>query len=62
MCENKEIKKCVKELNVCFDKLYKCFCKGKFCKECPFDELYCDCLLSRLQDLIEDLKEKKIKL
>lgn len=59
MRENKEIDECIKELDVCFDKLYKCFCKGKFCTECPFDELYCDCLLSNLQDLIEDLKEKQ---
>ena len=34
MCENKEIKECIRELDVCYDKLYKYFCEGKFCTEC----------------------------
>lgn len=62
MRENEEIKECIKELDACYDKLYKCFCEGKFCTECPFDELYCDCLLGRLQDSIEILKEKSDEL
>lgn len=33
MCENKEIKDCVKELGVCYDKLHKCFCEGKLCTD-----------------------------
>lgn len=57
MSENKEIKECIKELDACYDKLYKRFCEGKFCAECPLDEPYCDCLLSKLQDLIDALEE-----
>ena len=53
MSENKEIKDCVKELDSCYDKLYKYFCEGKLCTECPFGELYCDCLLSKLQKCSE---------
>lgn len=58
MSENKEIKECIKELDACYDKLYKRFCEGKFCTGCPLDEPYCDCLLSKLQDLIDALEEK----
>lgn len=57
MSENKEIKECIKELDSCYDKLYKRFCEGKFCAECLLDEPYCDCLLSKLQDLIDALEE-----
>lgn len=62
MCESKEIKECIKELDACYDKLYKCFCEGKLCTECPLGDLYCDCLLSNLQDSIEILKEKSDEL
>jgi hypothetical protein len=58
MSENKEIKECIKELDACYDKLCKRFCEGKFCAECPLDVLYGDCLLSKLQDLIDALGEK----
>ena len=56
MSENKEIKECIKELD---DKLYKRFCEGKFCAECPLDVLYGECMLCILQDSIEILKEKQ---
>lgn len=55
MSENKEIK----ELDACYDKLYKRFCEGKFCAECPLDVLYGECMLCILQDSIEILKEKQ---
>lgn len=58
MSENKEIKDCVKELGVCYDKLHKRFCEGKLCTECNLDEPYCDCLLTKLQDLIDALEEQ----
>lgn len=44
MSENKEIKECIKELDACYDKLYKRFCEGKFCAECPLDVLYGECM------------------
>ena len=53
----KEIDECVKELNGMYDKLHKRFCEGTFCTECNLDEPYCDCLLSKLQDLIDALEE-----
>lgn len=34
MSEYKEIDECVSELNDCYDKVYKCFCEGTFCKGC----------------------------
>lgn len=58
MSEYKEIKDCVKELGSCYDKLHKRFCEGELCTGCPLDEPYCDCLLSKLQDLIDALVEK----
>ena len=42
--ESKEIKECIKELDACYDKLYKRFCEGKFCAECPLDVLYGECM------------------
>lgn len=62
MCENKEIKECIKELDACYDKLYKCFCEGKFCGECHLEAPYCCCPLCILQDSIEILKEKSDEL
>lgn len=59
MSEKKEIKECIKELDACYDKLYKYFCEGKFCTECPLDEPFGDCLLSKLRDSIERLEEKQ---
>lgn len=53
----KEIDECVKELNGLYCKLYKRFCEGKFCAKYLLDEPYCDCLLSKLQDLIDALEE-----
>ena len=29
MCESKEIDECIKELDACYDKLYKCFYEGE---------------------------------
>ena len=54
---SEEIKECVKELNGMYDKLHKRFCEGKLCTECNLNEPYCDCLLSKLQDLIDALEE-----
>lgn len=62
MCESKEIKECIKELDACYDKLYKSFCEGKFCAECPLDVLYGECMLCILDDSIEILKEKSDEL
>ena len=58
MRENEEIKECIKELDAYYDKLYKCFCKGKLCTECNLDVPYGGCGLSILHDSIEILKEK----
>lgn len=60
--ENKEIKDCLKELDACYDKLYKCFCEGKFCTECNLGVPYDSCVLCILQDSIEILKEKSDEL
>lgn len=57
MSEYKEIDECVKELNGLYDKLHERFCEGKLCTECNLNESYCDCLLSKLQDLIDALEE-----
>lgn len=62
MHENKEIKECIKELDACYDKLYKCFCEGKFCAECNLGVPYDGCVLCILQDSIEILKEKSDEL
>ena len=51
-----------KELDVCYDKLYKCFCEGKFCTECNLSVPYDGCVLCILQDSIEILKEKSDEL
>lgn len=59
---SKEIKECIKELDVCYDKLYKCFCEGKFCTECNLGVPYNGCVLCILQDSIEILKEKSDEL
>lgn len=58
MSENKEIKECIKELDACYDKAYKCFCEGKLCAECNLDVPYDGCVLYILRDSIEILKEK----
>ena len=58
MRENKEIKECIKELDACYDKAYKCFCEGKLCTECNLGVPYGGCVLCILQDSIEILKEK----
>lgn len=55
--KNKEIDELVKELGNCYDKLNKRFCEGKLCTECNLNDPYCDCLLSKLQDLIDALEE-----
>lgn len=60
MCESQEIKECIKELDACYDKLYKCFCGGKFCTECNLAVPYDSCVLCILQDSIEILKEKQL--
>ena len=62
MCENKEIKECIRELDVCYDKLYKYFCGGKFCTECNLGVPYDGCVLCILKDSIEILKEKSDEL
>lgn len=62
MRENEEIKECIKELDDCYDKLYKYFCKGKFCTECNLGVPYDGCVLCILQDSIEILKEKSDEL
>ena len=62
MCESQEIKECIKELDACYDKLYKCFCEGKFCDECNLGVQYDGCVLCILQDSIEILKEKSDEL
>ena len=59
MSEYKEIDECVKELNGLYDKLYKRFCEGKFCTECFLDEPFGDCLLNKLQDLIDEYERKQ---
>lgn len=59
MSEYKEIDECVSELNDCYDKLHKCFCEGTLCTECVLDEPFEDCLLTKLQDLIDVLEEKR---
>lgn len=59
MSEKKEIKECIKELDACYDKLYKYFCEGKLCIGCPIGEPYCGCLLRNLEDLIDALEEKQ---
>lgn len=59
MSKYKEIDECVSELNDCYDKVYKCFCEGTFCTECVLDEQFEDCLLIRLQDLIDVCEEKQ---
>jgi hypothetical protein len=60
MCENKEaIKECVKELGYCDKELYKRFCEGKLCIGCLLEEPYGGCLLAKLRDSIEMLKEKQ---
>lgn len=58
--KNKEIDECVKELDGWYDKLYKRYCEGKICIGCPIGEQ--DCLLTTLEDLIEELKEKNYEL
>lgn len=58
--KHKEKDKCVKELDNCYDKLYKRFCKGQFCDRCVLDEPLGDCLLNKLQDLIDELEEKQL--
>lgn len=60
MSEYKEIDEYVIELNDCYDKLYKCFCEGKFCTECNLGVPYDGCVLCILQDSIEILKEKQL--
>lgn len=60
--ESKEIKECIKELDACYEKLYKCFCEGKFCTECNLGVPYDGCVLCILQDSIEILKEKSDEL
>lgn len=62
MCESKEIKECIKELDDCYDKFYKFFCEGKFCTECNLGAPYDGCVLCTLQDSIEILKEKSDEL
>ena len=62
MSEYKEIDECISELNDCYDKLYKCFCEGKFCTECNLGVPYDGCVLCILQDSIEILKEKSDEL
>ena len=62
MCESKEIDECIKELDSCYDKLYKYFCEGKFCTECNLGVPYDGCVLCILQDSIEILKEKSDEL
>lgn len=57
MSEKKEIKECIKELDACYDKLYKRYCEGKICIGCPIGEQ--DCLLTTLEDLIDALEEKQ---
>lgn len=59
MSENKGIKDCVKELGVCYDKLHERFCEGNFCTECFLDEPFDDCLLLKLQDLIDEYERKQ---
>ena len=58
MSEYKEIDECVKELNGLYDKLYERFCEGKLCSECILDEPFCDCLLTKLRDLIDALEDE----
>lgn len=54
MSEKKEIKECIKELDACYDKLYKYFCEGKFCTECNLGVPYDGCVLCILQDSIKE--------
>lgn len=60
--EAKANKECIKELDACYDKLYKCFCEGKLCTECNLGVPYNGCVLCILQDSIEILKEKSDEL
>ena len=62
MRENEEIKECIKELDACYDKAYKCFCEGKLCTECNLGVPYGGCVLRILEDSIEILKEKSDEL
>lgn len=59
MSENEEIKECVKELGVCYDKLHKRFCEGELCTGCLLEEPYGGCLLAKFRDSIERLEEKQ---
>lgn len=57
--KHKENDEYVKELNNYYDKLYERICEGQFCDRCVLDEPLGDCLLIKLQDLIDELEEKQ---
>ena len=56
----KEIDECAKELNGCYDKLYKRYCRVSACNECVLVEGDDECVLNILQDLIDKLEEKQL--
>lgn len=58
MCENKEIKECVKELHFLSGKLYSQFCDGEFCTDCKLCIQNSDCILDRLISVINALEDK----
>lgn len=56
----KEIDECVKELDGCYDKLYKRYCGVRDCDECILAEGDDECVLNILLDLIGALEEKQL--
>lgn len=56
----KEIDECVKELDGCYDKLYKRYCGVRYCDECILAEGDDECVLNILLDLIGALEEKQL--
>lgn len=60
MCESKEtIKKCVKGLNGCYYKLYKCFCEGNMCTNCVMYKKDDLCTLCKIREMLNELEEKQ---
>lgn len=51
-------KECVEALGEYFENMYDRFCKGNHCMECTLDIPNDDCVLFKVQDLLNTLEEK----